>query len=61
MNLPAIPIQETTTVYWENTYVGADYIVKKRLTFFPSPAGMSLTKLSLAGTNLIFPGQGKFG
>ncbi len=25
------------------------YTVKKRLTFFPSPAGMSLTKLSLAG------------
>jgi hypothetical protein len=35
--------------------------VKKRLTIFPSPAGMSLTKLSLAGINLIIPGQGEFG
>jgi hypothetical protein len=36
---------------------------KKRLpvSFFLSPAGMSLTKLSLAGNNLIIPGQGEFG
>ncbi len=34
---------------------------KKRLAVFPSPAGMSLTKLSLAGNNLIIPGQGEFG
>jgi hypothetical protein len=27
---------------------------KKRLSIFPSPAGMSLTKLSLVGNNLIF-------
>ncbi len=26
---------------------------KKRLAIFPPPAGMSLTKLSLAGNNLI--------
>ncbi len=32
---------------------------KKRLAIFPSPAGISLTKLSLAGNNI--PGQGKFG
>jgi hypothetical protein len=37
------------------------YNVKKRLLFFPSPAGMSLTKLSLAGNNLITPVQGEFG
>jgi hypothetical protein len=30
---------------------------KKRLTIFPSPAGMSLTKLSLAGNDLIITGQ----
>ncbi len=30
--------------------------VKKRLAIFPSPAGMSLIKLSPAGN----PGQGKF-
>jgi hypothetical protein len=29
--------------------------VKKRLAIFPSPAGMSLTKLSLAGNYLIIP------
>jgi hypothetical protein len=34
---------------------------KKRLATFPSPAGMSLTKLSLRGNNLIFPTQGEFG
>jgi hypothetical protein len=33
---------------------------KKRFAIFPSPAGMSLTKLSLAGDNLIIPGQGEF-
>jgi len=31
---------------------------KKRLAVFPSPGGMSQTKLSLAGNNLIIPGQG---
>ncbi len=34
---------------------------KKRLAVFPSPAWMSLTKLSLAGNNLIIPNQGEFG
>jgi hypothetical protein len=34
---------------------------KKRLAIFPSPARMSLTKLSLAGKNVIIPGQGEFG
>jgi hypothetical protein len=30
---------------------------KKRLAIFPSPAGMSITKLSLAGNNyILFPG-----
>jgi hypothetical protein len=28
---------------------------------FPSPAGMSLTNLPLAGNYEIFPGQGEFG
>jgi hypothetical protein len=38
-------------------------IVKKgyRFNFFPSPAGMSLTKLSLTGKNLIISGQVEFG
>jgi hypothetical protein len=34
---------------------------KKRFAGFLSTAGMSLTKLFLAGNNLIFTGQGKFG
>jgi hypothetical protein len=34
---------------------------KKGYRFSPSPAGMSLTKLSLAGSNLIIPGQREFG
>ncbi len=33
---------------------------KKRFAIFPSPAGMSLTKLSLAGNNLIIPAQREF-
>jgi hypothetical protein len=37
------------------------YTVKKRLAVFLFPAGMSLTKLSLAGNNLIIPGEGEFG
>jgi hypothetical protein len=36
------------------------YTVKKRLATFPSPAGMSLTKLYLCGNNLIIPAQGEF-
>jgi hypothetical protein len=34
---------------------------KKRWAVFPSPGGMSLTKLSLAGENLIIPAHGEFG
>ncbi len=34
---------------------------KKRLAVFSSPAGMSLTKLSLAKNILIIPAQGGFG
>jgi hypothetical protein len=32
---------------------------KKELANFPSPAGMSLTKLSLVVNNQIIPGQGE--
>jgi hypothetical protein len=34
---------------------------KKMLSVFPSPTGMSLTKLSLPGNNLISPAQEEFG
>jgi hypothetical protein len=34
---------------------------KKRLAVFPSPAGMPLTKLSLAENNQIISWQGEFG
>jgi hypothetical protein len=34
---------------------------KKRLAVFPSPAGMSQTKLSMDGNIQIIPGQGEFG
>jgi hypothetical protein len=37
------------------------YTVKKSLSIFPSQAGMSLTKQSLAGNNFIIPGQEEFG
>jgi hypothetical protein len=47
--------------FWDCSMIIMAYTVKKRLTVFPSPAGMSLTKLSLAGNNLIIPGQAEFG
>jgi hypothetical protein len=40
---------------------GGPYTVKERLAIFPSQAGMSLTKLSLTGNNLIISGQEEFG
>jgi hypothetical protein len=40
----------------------ATYTVKKGWRFsHPQPAGMSLSKISLAGNNLIIPAQGEFG
>jgi hypothetical protein len=38
-----------------------NYYYKKRFAIFPSPAGMSLTKLSLDRKNLIVLVQGEFG
>jgi hypothetical protein len=35
--------------------------LKKRLSVFLSPAGMSLNRLFMAGNNLIISGQGAFG
>ncbi len=35
--------------------------LSKNVIDFPSPAGLSLTKLSLAGNNQLIPGQGEFG
>jgi hypothetical protein len=40
---------------FSSTISGSYIYCKKRLSFFPSPAGMSLTILSLAGNNLIIP------
>jgi hypothetical protein len=34
---------------------------KKSFSIFPSPAGMSLTKVSLGGNNFLIPAQGEFG
>jgi hypothetical protein len=46
----------------QSTTVLGIYTVKKGLSFSPPrPAGMSLTKLSLTGKDLIIPGQGEFG
>ncbi len=44
-----------------NSSVLVTLTLQKRLAIFPSPAGMSLIKLSLAENNLIIPGQGVFG
>jgi hypothetical protein len=45
----------------QGTTVDGKIHCKKRFAIFPSPAGMSLTKLSLDGNNLIIPVQGEFG
>ncbi len=45
---------------WKGTLCIFRYTVKK-VGDFSSLAGMSLTKLSMAGNNLIIPGQGVFG
>jgi hypothetical protein len=50
-----------TTDPWQYAQVIHLYTVKKRLPIFPSPAGMSLTKLPLAGKHKIIPGQEEFG
>ncbi len=42
--------------FWKNEI----HCKKGYLAISPSPAGMSLTKLSLAGKTLIVPGQGEF-
>ncbi len=54
---------------WEHTSYSSRLVtdmysvhtVKKRFATFPSPAGTSLSKLSLARNNLIIPDQGEFG
>jgi hypothetical protein len=37
------------------------YNTAKNVIIFPPPVGMLLTKLSLAGNNLIISGKGEFG
>jgi hypothetical protein len=41
--------------------LNVDIYTVKKVSGFPSPAGMSLTKVSLDGNNLIIPDQGDFG
>ncbi len=59
-----ITLPSLTTWPWALTFFRLDILkglhCKKRLATFPIPAGMSLTKLSLAGNNLIIPGQEEF-
>jgi hypothetical protein len=45
----------------EEAFAYTSYTVKERLAIFPSPAGMSQTKFSMAGNNSIIPGLGEFG
>jgi hypothetical protein len=47
-------------VHWYFYVQERPYTVKKRFAIFPSPAGMSLIKLSLDGNNLNIPAQGDF-
>jgi hypothetical protein len=54
------PFIKTSPQVIKMSYRNFPYTVK-RLAIFPSPAGMPLTKLSLARNNLSIPGQGEFG
>jgi hypothetical protein len=61
--LPVV-LEEEKTHRTRNKIIATKYIhihCKKKFAIFPSPAGMSLTKLSLDGNNLIIPAQGEFG
>ncbi len=43
-------------------HIKKTYHTVKKVNDFPVPiAGMSLTKLAMAGNNLTIPGQGEFG
>ncbi len=55
-------VLDCTTYTWTvlTSYRESLYTVKKRFAIFPSPAGMSLIKLTLDGTNLILPAQEEF-
>ncbi len=53
-------------VAWKSLFVAIidsreGYTVKKRFAIFPSLAEVSLAKISLAGNNLIIPGQAELG
>ncbi len=50
-------VHSTTFIHFRKSSEGK----KGRLAIFPSPAGMSITRLSLAKNNLSIPGQGEFG
>jgi hypothetical protein len=51
----------TTLVSWRVKNICGGFTVKKSYRFSRPPAWRSLTKLILAGENLIIPGQGEFG
>ncbi len=50
-------------ILWATLFLGSYSAptLKKKLAIFLYPAGMSLTKRSLGGNNLIIPGQEEFG
>jgi hypothetical protein len=57
-----VPEKISTPLFYTFTdFLGEFYTVKRGLAIFPSPGGMSLTKLSLAENEKIFPGQDEFG
>ncbi len=53
--------RKSAKTYSENMLPKKVHCKKRLLLIFPSPGGVSLTKLLLAGNNKIFPGQGEFG
>ncbi len=60
VDLPGPSAKPVALAHWNAPASGMIHC-KERLAVFPSPAGMSVTKLSLDGNNQIFPVQGEFG
>jgi hypothetical protein len=53
--------KEILEIFLKNPALGPYFDLLKSFSIFPSPAGMSLTKLSLGRNHEIIPAQGDFG
>jgi hypothetical protein len=61
VSFPSKPPAATKKKIVNEKVVSLTLYTVNKVPIFPSPAGMSLTKLSLVRKNLIIPGLGEFG